>query len=202
MRGDTLASLPSPSRLQDHGVLPMPCPSWGRPSPDALPAWTQGCPQLATPSGIPDAHPPPLHGHPHPLALAAAAAPRGCSGARHHASPASPTPACARRRSVVLGQSRTPHGRGWGPGSPGLPGWRQRSRSPRASGRQLRARSDAEAEAESSGGGQRGGTLSVCARRCLYLHPKQNNYTFVGGRKPVIRRGLFAAKQFLSGTPV
>lgn len=47
-----------------------------------------------------------------------------------------------------------------------------------------------------------GGMLSVCAQGRLYLHPKQNNYTLVGGRKPVIRRRLFAAKQFLSGTPV
>lgn len=68
----------------------------------------------------------------------------------------------------------------------------------RAVGPSLHARSYPGADSSR----RRGGTLSMCAQRGLYLHPKQNNYTFVGGRKPVIRRGFFAAKQFLSGTPV
>lgn len=73
----------------------------------------------------------------------------------------------------------------------------------RAAGPGLPARSySGRCRAAAGSARRRGGTLSVCARRGLYLHPKQNNYTFVGGRKPVIRRGLFAAKQFLSGTPV
>lgn len=141
-----------PSRIQDHGVLPMPCPSWGRPSPDTLPAWTRGCPQLATPSGIPDAHPPPLHCHPHPGpsrlqqpradALGLAIKPR-------RRLPSQPVRA---RSGVVRTPRANPNSLRSGLGPEG-----SRLMAPKKPlfsglGRQLRARSDSEAA--SSGGGQ------------------------------------------------
>lgn len=90
----------------------LPCLSWGHPSPDPLPAWTQGCPQLATPLGIP----PLIHPHSTAIPTPALAAAAAQTARMPWASPASPKPACARTRSVVLGQTRTPYGRGWGPG--------------------------------------------------------------------------------------
>lgn len=125
--------------------------------------------------------------------------------------PGGHTPRTARVHTIrIIRVTRTPEGRDWGldlsarqPGSspsvkPAVllwpPGGRAQLLRPfLLGGRFLAAAGSAR---------RRGGTLSVCAQRGLYLHPKQNNYTFVGGRKPVIRRGLFAAKQFLSGTPV
>lgn len=162
---------------------------------DTLPAWAPGRSQPATPKGSPENSPP---RHPsriparmsrpeHPLHPAGVlSGPPG--SARSRGSRANPN--CGGQRLGSLGLAGAPHQ----PLSSGL----------QTAGLSLHARSYSGARFLPAAGGalRRCGTLSVCARRGLYLHPKQNNYTFVGGRKPVIRRRLFAAKQFLSGTPV
>lgn len=144
-------------------------------------------------------HPPPSHPrHPsliparmsrpeHPLRPAGVLS--GPPGSARSRSPRA-NPNCGGQRLGSLVLARAPH--------------QPLSSRLQAAGPSLHARSYSGARFLPAAGGalRRCGTLSVYARRGLYLHPKQNNYTFVGGRKPVIRRRLFAAKQFLSGTPV
>lgn len=134
----------------------------GSPQRGHSPCLDSGLPPAGRPLGDSGGSPTP------PLALAAAAALSGCPGPRHHSSLASPKPACARTPSVVLGQTRPPYDRGWGPGL------RARvSGSRRMAPKQpLHARSSSEAEAESSGGGQGAAAPRdaecVCAARPIF----------------------------------
>lgn len=153
---------------------------------DALSAWAPAVVQPATPGGTPTLTHCPHAPRPRPASRIPARWPRPEPALTRPPRPPARTPGPDRSGR---GRERPRAGR---PSRPPFSGLR--------TSRPARARSSSGRVLSSSR--RRGGTLSVCARRGLYLHPKQNNYTFVGGRKPVIRRGLFAAKQFLSGTPV